>query len=115
MSIELLTFVMIATLLLALSLGHPLAFTLGGIAMIFTFFIWGPNGLYMAAATMPVAPASKRRAARKAPRVPRWDEQDVSVYPTSLQKSRNSAVPRLYAKVWATESTSRHMGNTSMA
>ncbi|RJR25885.1 MAG: TRAP transporter large permease subunit, partial [Desulfobacteraceae bacterium] len=51
MSIELLTLVMISALLLALSLGHPLAFTLGGVAMIFTYFIWGPNGLYMAAAT----------------------------------------------------------------
>ncbi len=51
MSIELLTVIMISALLVTLSLGLPLSFTLGGIAMIFTFFVWGPKGLYMAATT----------------------------------------------------------------
>ncbi|MCP4578802.1 MAG: TRAP transporter large permease subunit [Deltaproteobacteria bacterium] len=51
MSIEILTIAMISALLLTLLLGHPLAFTLGGIAMAFTIGVWGPKGLYMAATT----------------------------------------------------------------
>ena len=51
MSIEVLTLVMILSLLITLALGHPLSFTLGGIAMIFTLGVWGPKGLYMAATT----------------------------------------------------------------
>ena len=40
---------MIVFLLLGLMLGHPLAFTLGGLAVIFGFFGWGPEcyGMFM--------------------------------------------------------------------
>lgn len=51
MSIELLTIMMIASLLLVLVLGQPLSIGLGGIAMVFTLAVWGPKGLYMAATT----------------------------------------------------------------
>ncbi len=51
MSIELITVLMIATLLLVLLLGQPLSIGLGGTAMVFTLAVWGPKGLYMAATT----------------------------------------------------------------
>ncbi|MBU4275634.1 MAG: TRAP transporter large permease subunit [Proteobacteria bacterium] len=51
MSIELITVLMIVTLLLVLVLGQPLSISLGGIAMAFTLAVWGPKGLYMAATT----------------------------------------------------------------
>lgn len=51
MSIELITVLMIVTLLLVLVLGQPLSISLGGIAMVFTLAVWGPKGLYMAATT----------------------------------------------------------------
>jgi tripartite ATP-independent transporter DctM subunit len=51
MSIEVVTALMILSLLITLALGHPLSFSLGGIAMIFTLAIWGPKGLFMAATT----------------------------------------------------------------
>jgi len=50
-SIELITVLMIVTLLLVLVLGQPLSISLGGIAMVFTLAVWGPKGLYMAATT----------------------------------------------------------------
>ena len=47
MSIELTTVLMFASLIVFLLLGLPLAFTLGGIAVVFTLLLWGPDGLYM--------------------------------------------------------------------
>ncbi|MCB2192342.1 MAG: TRAP transporter large permease subunit [Deltaproteobacteria bacterium] len=51
MSIELITVLMIVSLLFVLLLGQPLSISLGGIAMVFTLGVWGPKGLYMAATT----------------------------------------------------------------
>ena len=46
---ELLTFLMFIGLLVGLFLGHPLAFVLGGLAVIFGFVGWGPEcyGIFM--------------------------------------------------------------------
>ena len=46
MSIEIVTLLLFGTLVLTLLLGLPLAFVLGGVGVIFTFFLWGPKGLY---------------------------------------------------------------------
>jgi len=46
MSIEIITLLLFGTLVLTLLLGLPLAFVLGGVGVIFTFFLWGPKGLY---------------------------------------------------------------------
>ncbi len=50
MSIELLTFLFFASLILFLALGHPLAFVLGGVSMVFIYGTWGPQAFYMVAA-----------------------------------------------------------------
>ena len=47
MSIELVTLVMFGSLVIGLILGLPLAFLLGGIAVAFTYFLWGAKGLTM--------------------------------------------------------------------
>ena len=43
----LLALLMFITLLIGLALGHPLAFTLGGLAVIFGYFGWGPESFGM--------------------------------------------------------------------
>ena len=45
-SITVLTILLFGSLIGALALGIPLAFSLGGIAIIFSFFVWGPHSLY---------------------------------------------------------------------
>ena len=45
MSIELITILLFAALIITLAAGVPLAFGLGGIAFFFIIFIWGPDGL----------------------------------------------------------------------
>jgi len=50
MSIELLTLLFFASLLLFLVLGLPLTFVLGGTSVIFIYFTWGPQAFYMVAA-----------------------------------------------------------------
>jgi len=47
MSPELVTIGMFAGLLIGLFLGHPLAFVLGGLAVIFGYLGWGPTSFYM--------------------------------------------------------------------
>jgi tripartite ATP-independent transporter DctM subunit len=47
LSPELLTFLMFAGLLVGLFLGHPLAFVLGGLAVIFAVLGWGPEAMGM--------------------------------------------------------------------
>ena len=49
LSPELLTILMFSGLLIGLLLGHPLAFVLGGLAVIFGYIGWGPAvyGLFM--------------------------------------------------------------------
>ncbi len=49
MSIELITLVLFGALFLVMALGLPVAFVLGGVAMVFTYFLWGPQSLFMAA------------------------------------------------------------------
>ncbi len=46
MSIELITGLLIGSLVFFLLLGHPLAFVMGGLAAVFTLLLWGPHGLY---------------------------------------------------------------------
>ena len=46
MSIELTSVVLFGTLLLFLAMGLPLAFVLGGVAVVFTYFLWGPEALF---------------------------------------------------------------------
>lgn len=52
MSIEVLTVLLFASLLLVMTTGIPLCFALGGIALIFTYFLWGQDALYMIATTI---------------------------------------------------------------
>jgi tripartite ATP-independent transporter DctM subunit len=47
MSAEFITIGMFIGLLVGLFLGHQLAFVLGGLAVIFGYFGWGPNSFYM--------------------------------------------------------------------
>ncbi|MBP7341088.1 MAG: TRAP transporter large permease subunit [Syntrophaceae bacterium] len=47
MSPEMITILMFAGLLLGLFMGHPLAFVLGGLAVIFGLIGWGPSMFYM--------------------------------------------------------------------
>jgi tripartite ATP-independent transporter DctM subunit len=51
MSIEIITILLILSLLVALALGLPLSFSLGGIAVIFALGVWGVKGLLVAATT----------------------------------------------------------------
>jgi len=46
-NIGVLTIILFAALILGLASGMPIAFALGGIAMLFTIFLWGPEGLFM--------------------------------------------------------------------
>jgi tripartite ATP-independent transporter DctM subunit len=50
MSIEILTLLFFASLLIFLALGLPLAFVLGGVSVIFIYSTWGPQAFYMVAA-----------------------------------------------------------------
>jgi len=47
MSIEFITILMFSSILVALFLGIPIAFAMGGVAVIFGYFLWGNAGLYM--------------------------------------------------------------------
>ncbi len=49
MSVELVTGLMFGLLIVGLAIGIPLAFTLGAIAIVFTWALWGPGGLYVIA------------------------------------------------------------------
>ena len=49
MSPELLTIVLFGSLLAGVAIGIPLSFILGGVAILFTYFLWGPNAIYMIA------------------------------------------------------------------
>ena len=49
MSIELITLLFIGSLILLLLLGLPIAFSLGGVSLVFAFFLWGPASLYQVA------------------------------------------------------------------
>jgi tripartite ATP-independent transporter DctM subunit len=49
MSIEVLTLLIFGLLLLALAMGLPVVFSLGGVAVIGTYFLWGPQALQMIA------------------------------------------------------------------
>lgn len=51
MTIQLITVLLFGSLILAMIFGLPLTFALGGIAVIFTYFLWGPQALYMLAST----------------------------------------------------------------
>ena len=46
MSAELLTVVLFGSMVVCLVLGLPLVFVLGGLAVVFTYFLWGPAALY---------------------------------------------------------------------
>lgn len=48
MSIELVTALLFGGLLVLLVAGLPLVFALGGIAIVGTYFLWGPNALFLA-------------------------------------------------------------------
>jgi tripartite ATP-independent transporter DctM subunit len=50
MSIELVTILLFASLILFLALGLPLAFVLGGVGIVGCYFLWGSKGLFLAAA-----------------------------------------------------------------
>ena len=50
MSIELLTILFFGALMVSLIMGLPLAFTLGGVSMIFLLFTWGTGSFFMIAA-----------------------------------------------------------------
>lgn len=52
MSGELIIIIMLASLVLLLFLGLPVAFSLGGLAMLFTFLLWGPQSLYVGASAV---------------------------------------------------------------
>ncbi len=45
MSIEVITILLFASLLILLALKVPVAMALGGITVVFTYFLWGPQGL----------------------------------------------------------------------
>ena len=47
MSIELTVLIMFVSLVVVLLTGMPLAFVLGGLAMIFSYFLWGPNSMLL--------------------------------------------------------------------
>lgn len=49
MSPELVTILMFGSLVIALMLGLPMSFSLGGLAVVFTLLLWGPNALSMIA------------------------------------------------------------------
>lgn len=49
MSIELVTLVLFGALILVMVTGLPVVFALGGVAMVFIYFLWGPKALYIAA------------------------------------------------------------------
>jgi tripartite ATP-independent transporter DctM subunit len=49
MSIELITLIMFLSLVALLLTGLPLAFVLGGLAMVFSYFLWGPNSMLLVA------------------------------------------------------------------
>ncbi len=49
MSIEVITIILFGSLFLVMALGLPVAFVMGGVAMALTYFLWGPQSLYMAA------------------------------------------------------------------
>ncbi len=46
MSPELMTALLFGSMVVCLLLGLPLVFVLGGLAMLFTYFLWGPGALY---------------------------------------------------------------------
>jgi len=46
-SIEIITIIMLGALVLALFLGLPVAFTLGGLGALFTILFWGPEKIYL--------------------------------------------------------------------
>jgi len=46
MSIEIISGILVGSLLLCLLMGLPLAFALGGLAALFTIFMWGPLAIY---------------------------------------------------------------------
>ena len=50
MSIETITLILILSMLLVLIFGLPIGFALGGVGLVFTYFLWGANGLSMVAA-----------------------------------------------------------------
>jgi tripartite ATP-independent transporter DctM subunit len=50
MSIEFLTILFFASLMVFLALGLPLSFVLGGVSMVFIYATWGPQAFYMVAA-----------------------------------------------------------------
>ena len=49
MSVTLLTILFFGALLVFLTLGLPLTFTLGGVSVVFLYFTWGPEAFYMVA------------------------------------------------------------------
>lgn len=51
MSVELITLLLFGSLVVLLALGLPFVFALGGVAVIFAFFLWGPQSLYLFAIT----------------------------------------------------------------
>ena len=46
MSIELITILLFASFIVLVTTGLPIVFVLGSVAMVATFFLWGPNALY---------------------------------------------------------------------
>ena len=51
MSIEYLTLLVFGLFLIFLAMGLPVVFSLGGTAVIATYFLWGPQALHMVANT----------------------------------------------------------------
>ena len=49
MSIELIALIMFVSLMVLLLTGLPLVFVLGGLAMVFSYFLWGPNSMLLVA------------------------------------------------------------------
>jgi len=49
MSIELTALIMFVSLVVLLLTGLPLVFVLGGLAMVFSYFLWGPNSMLLVA------------------------------------------------------------------
>ena len=49
MSIELITILLFGSLVVCLALGLPFAWVMGGLAMVFTYFLWGPKAFVMVA------------------------------------------------------------------
>ncbi len=52
MSIELITLLLVSSMLLLLVTGLPLSFALGGTAMVFAYLFWGKDALYLVATTV---------------------------------------------------------------